>query len=292
MSDSLATLRRWICCPADAVRWACVLEATAPKVGNVYPGRSFDDLRYIDFVAAAETAAESLAGSGSRLSQRMLSAVAASKQRSKTNVNLGLVLLLGPLVEADRWLEAEGMPERTAETWQSALDHVLAGFDGVDGQNLFQAIELASAGGLGEVDSLDVHTTSGPVDIIEAMRLAASRDRIARQYAGGYVDLIESVVPVVAESIARYGDLLTGISHAQLRLLGLEPDSLIARKHGVEVAIGVQQRARKVDFDDSASLIRFDQSLRDPSPPLNPGTTADLIAAALYLLLRIPSDES
>lgn len=291
MSDPLDLLSRSIHNPGDAVRWACVLEATAPKVGNVYPGRSFEDLRYSDFIAAAEIASETLGRSDGRLSQRMFRAVDDSTESNGTNVNLGIVLLLGPLVEADRQFEREGATERCNKTWRSAVHDVLSAFDGIDGQNLFRAIDRASAGGLGEVDSLDVHNTTGPVDIIEAMRLAESRDRIARQYVGGYVDLIESVAPVVSESIGKCGDVLTGISRAQIRLLSLEPDSLIARKNGVEVAIDVQRRAGQVDFDDPASVARFDDSLRSASPRLNPGTTADLIAAALYLLLRTPASE-
>ncbi len=41
MADTLGRLRELSGTPKDAIRWACVLEATAPKVGNVYPGQSF-----------------------------------------------------------------------------------------------------------------------------------------------------------------------------------------------------------------------------------------------------------
>ena len=92
-------------------------------------------------------------------------------------------------------------------------------------------------------------------------------------------------------AIKQYGDVLRGISHAHLRLLSLEPDSLIARKNGMEIAVAVQMRAKKIDFDDPTSMAKFDDSLRSNAHELNPGTTADLIAAALYLLLRTPSNE-
>ena len=36
-----------------AAQLACILEASAPKPGNVSPGRPFEDLRYEDFVASA-----------------------------------------------------------------------------------------------------------------------------------------------------------------------------------------------------------------------------------------------
>src|SRR5471032_672581 len=38
---------------AIAVQLACLLEVSAPKPGNVSPGRSFADARYEDFLASA-----------------------------------------------------------------------------------------------------------------------------------------------------------------------------------------------------------------------------------------------
>jgi triphosphoribosyl-dephospho-CoA synthase len=291
MPDPLDSLRCLVHSPADAVRWACILEATAPKAGNVHPGRSFGDLEYIDFVTAAEIASKSLGSVNERISERMLRAVDESMVAAKTNVNLGIVLLLGPLVGADELLDRNLDFQRTSHAWGSAIKDVLRGFDGVDGQIIFRAINHASAGGLGKVESMDVGETTERVDIIAAMRLAESRDRIARQYASDYVDLIESVVPVVWGSIKQYGDVLHGICQAHLRLLVLEPDSLIARKNGMEIAVDVQMRAQQIDLDDPASIASFDDSLRGDAHPLNPGTTADLIAAALYVLLRTPSLE-
>jgi triphosphoribosyl-dephospho-CoA synthase len=264
------------------------LEATAPKVGNVYPSRPFDDLSYADFVAAAEITAQRVGRSKRRISHRMLAAIEESVSEANTNVNLGIVLLLGPLVAADEVLTLRGVTERTNEAWISAIAEVLGELDGSDGRNVYRAIDLASAGGLGHVDALDVHDTIGEVDLIEAMKLAADRDRIARQYATGFTDLILQVVPVVADAIDQSGDLLQGIGHAHLLLLQQEPDTLIARKNGIEVAISVQNQARQVDLNQPASVAEFDQALRGKTHRLNPGTSADLVAAAMYVMLRTP----
>lgn len=289
MADPLDLLRSQIHSPADAVRWACLLEATAPKPGNVYPGRSFRDLEYQDFVAAAEIAASAFSQTDLPISQRMLSAVDSVVTQSGTNVNLGIVLLLGPLVAADESMTSDKVGHREEQHWAAAIAKVLSEFDGADGKNIFQAINNASAGGLGDVDSMDVRESHAQVEIVEAMTLAADRDLIARQYATGFMDLIERIVPLVAASIRRRGDLLGGIVQAQLRMLASEPDSLIARKNGLEVAVSVQKRAQNVDWDDLASISKFDDSLRNGTHDLNPGTTADLIAAALYMLLRTPN---
>ena len=166
---------------------------------------------------------------------------------------------------------------------------MLSEFDGSDGHNIYKAINQAAPGGLGEVDSLDVREDHDDVDIVQAMTLAAGRDSIARQYATGFSDLLDRVTPLVGHSILQRGDVLGGIVDAHVRLLAQEPDSLIRRKNGLEVAVGVQEGAGKVDLEDPKSLSAFDAFLRNRTHKLNPGTTADLIAAALYLLLRSPN---
>ncbi len=289
MADLLATLRGLVRCPADAVRWACVLEATAPKAGNVYPGKPFEDLTYRDFIVAADIAAESLGESGRRYSERIAGAVQQTVRATGTNVNLGIVLLLGPIVAADELVEKQTDTEfglRPGQ-WSGAIGDVLDRSDEMDAKNIFAAIAGSSAGGLGRPQQMDVTGPMGhPPDLLRAMRYAQSYDRIARQYATGFDDLIQNVVPVLRQSLTESGDLLTGIARAHLRLLALEPDSLIARKNGQPVADQVQSHAQQVDLDDPGSVADFDDFLRSAGHPLNPGTTADLIAAGLYCLLR------
>ncbi len=286
--DPLDLLRNVVDSPADAIRWACLLEATAPKPGNVFPGCSFEDLEYHDFLLAAEIAAKAFSQSDQSISQRMLWAVEFGVAQTRTNVNLGIVLLLGPLVSADEKMASESTGRLNPVSWTESIAEVLDRFDSVDGQNIFKAINNASAGGLGDVDSMDVRDPHAEVDIVQAMKLAADRDLIARQYATGFTDLIERVVPLVDESIRLCGDLLAGVVQAHLRLLAMEPDSLIARKNGLPVALRVQKEAGNVDLDDPVSIAKFDESLRTPGHELNPGATADLLAAALYVLLRTP----
>jgi triphosphoribosyl-dephospho-CoA synthase len=284
-SDPLCWLAKFVTTPAEAIRWACILEATAPKAGNVFPGRSFDNLHYRDFIEAAEIAAESFQ-SESRISRGMLAAIEKTASRCQTNVNLGIVLLLGPLVGADRRLSSRHDHRSTPERWKQAIADQLNEFDEFDGQLVFRSIGLASAGGLGRVDSLDVHDSHSHVDLMAAMKLAADRDQIARQYATGFADVVDIVAPTLRDSICRAGDLLQGISRAHVELLRWAPDSLIARKNGVSRAERVQALAQSVDLDRWESVEQFDRQLRRADHALNPGTTADLIAAGLFVLLR------
>lgn len=279
----LAAIRSTIDSCGDAVRWACVLEATAPKAGNVHPGQSFSDLNYLHFVEAAEIAGRVLGNQEGRFSEQILQATRQTRRRTGTNVNLGILLLLGPLVHVDRSSEDSDQAAWPArlQTW------IRHGLDATDSRNLYQAIRLAAPGGLGESESMDVRKTGdAPVDLVEAMRQAAPRDRVARQYATGFRDLWDEIVPVVQDAIERRGDLLGGIADAHLRLLANEADTLILRKCGAKVAENVRQRAAAVDPEDESSRRAFDRYLRRDGHRLNPGTTADLIAAALYVLLR------
>jgi triphosphoribosyl-dephospho-CoA synthase len=269
--------------PSAAVLAACTLEASAPKAGNVTPEHSFSDLQYNDFLTAATIAADAFANQDTRVCQRTLAAVRETTARLQTNVNLGILLLLTPIVSADESDSPTSLP-----SWESSVSDALAKLRPSDSRALLRAIQISSAGGLGEVDQMDVNqlADSDEFDIMSAMRLAASRDRIAKQYAEEFSDFFAYVLPVVSDSLSEASDPLSGIADAHLRLLALDVDSLIARKCGIQVAKDVQSRAKKVDRNDAASRALFDTFLRSQSNRLNPGTTADLIAAALYVILR------
>lgn len=284
MTETLDRFGRLAATPVEGIRWACILEATAPKVGNVFPGRSFDDLDYADFITAAQIASSELTAVERLLPQRMLDAVRKTVEMIGTNVNLGILLLLGPLVEADLSGSSAG--------WPAAIRNVLRSLDDEGGKQIFSAIATATPGGLGSVESNDVNTTTGPIDIVHAMAQAADRDRIALQYATNFDDLITNVIPIVRDSILASGDILTGVSRAHLRLLAIEPDSLIARKCGSDFALQVRDRAAKINIDDQDQIERFDQWLRADGHRRNPGTTADLIAASLYIILRTAGKSS
>jgi triphosphoribosyl-dephospho-CoA synthase len=77
-----------------------------------------------------------------------------------------------------------------------------------------------------------------------------------------------------------------------LALLASAPDTLIARKLGPEAAGEVTAEARAVQAAGGtrsaagcAALAQFDSRLRDAHNTRNPGTTADLTAAALFVVM-------
>jgi triphosphoribosyl-dephospho-CoA synthase len=77
-----------------------------------------------------------------------------------------------------------------------------------------------------------------------------------------------------------------------LKILSEVPDTLVARKAGLDKAKEVSIEAQRVlemgnltTLERKKSLQQFDQKLRDPAHKLNPGATADLTSAALTLAI-------
>lgn len=284
-ATALAKLRAAAGDPVEAIRLACVWEATAPKVGNVHPGAAFDDCDFLDFCRAAEAVAPILAGSETTtsptagLGERILAAIEATRAVTRANVNLGIVLLIAPLAAIRQRHE---MPD------------LLRGLQLWDGELVYRAIRLANPGGVRDAQvepSQDVTTAdAGGVDLLAAMASARERDRIALQYATDFADFFDQVVPVVAAELESQADIAQAIVRAQIRLLAAEPDSLIARKSGPQVAAEVCRRASVCqtatgDLHEPA-VAQLDGWLRADGNRRNPGTTADLIAAALFWLIR------
>lgn len=287
--DRLALYRRLIRSAADRVRWACTLEAVAPKFGNVHPSAAFVDLQLCDFMIAGEQLAAVIEESaGWSVGRTILEAVRRCRERTGTNVNLGIALLIVPLVRAEHLAQQRSCGHR------EAMQEVLEGLDEQDGKDVYTAIRLAQPGGLGQASEMDVNELSAhgpsPVDLLAAMRSATDRDAIARQYATGFAEFYDSLVPLIDDAIGEAGDVLIGIREAQLRLLARAPDTLIARKCGLQTAAQAQTMAAEVlgmvgDAERADAETRFDAWLRGDGHRRNPGTTADFIAAGLYVLL-------
>jgi len=117
------------------------------------------------------------------------------------------------------------------------------------------------------------------------MAMAAERDLVARQYANGFREVFDDGVPALVAGIEKYRCLEDAIIHCHLTLLAKHPDSLIVRKRGIEEAEEASHRAWVV-LEGRASVADFDTWLRAEGRGRNPGTTADLVTASLFVALR------
>ncbi|MGD9646049.1 MAG: triphosphoribosyl-dephospho-CoA synthase [Pirellulales bacterium] len=261
---------------------ACLLEVSIPKPGNVHRGADFEDVTFYHFAAAAAVIAPAIdQAPGRGVGETVLDAVSLTRRLVATNTNLGTLLLIAPLAGVPRDVPlAEGLPG------------VLATLDATDARCIYEAIRLAQAGGLGKVAEADV-ANAPPADLVAAMRLAADRDLVARQYVNDFAEVLGSVVPWLADAMARDLGLVQAVRAAQLRLLAAFPDSLIARKCGLptaEQASALAQAALAAGPPGSEAheevVAELDFWLRSDGHRRNPGTTADLLAAGLFAALR------
>jgi triphosphoribosyl-dephospho-CoA synthase len=265
-----------------AAQLACVLEASAEKPGNITPSHDFDDTSYEDMLRSGIALGPELGGADERgVGETVLAAVRASRDVAGANTNLGIALLLAPLARA----ALRGGPLR------ERLGDVLRALTLDDARAAYTAIRLAGAGGLDEPVEHDVRDEPR-VTLHEAMAAAAQRDTIATEYATDYAVTFELGLPALAEAL---GDGLRprdATVELALRLLTAVPDTLIARKRGADAAEGVAAGARQVlaaggvrSARGRTALAGFDASLRKDGNALNPGTTADLVTAVLFVAL-------
>ncbi|MDB5337673.1 MAG: mdcB [Planctomycetaceae bacterium] len=269
---------------AQLIRTACILEARARKPGNVHPEIAFPDLCYDDFVRAAQAVSEILPGAVER---GVGAAVMEAVQRTRllvnrpTNPNLGIILLLAPLVAVPAEIPLK-----------QGIGEVLAHLTIEDARQVYRAIGLANPGGMGKVEEADL-TEAPSISLLEAMRLAADRDSIASEYVTGFPIVLETGVPFLASWPNFEATWETAIIHLQLTLMSRFPDTLIARKCGRELADESAHRAQAVldagglqTEPGRQQLGQLDVWLRTDGHRRNPGTTADLIAASLFAAAR------
>jgi triphosphoribosyl-dephospho-CoA synthase len=265
---------------AGAAQLACVLEASAEKPGNITPSHDFHDTSYEDMLRSAIAVGPELARAGERgVGETILAVVRASRRAAPTNTNLGIALLLAPLAKAA--LEAGALRTRLRAT--------LRALDRADARAAYEAIRLAGPGGLRERVEHDVRSEP-TVGLREAMASAAERDSIASEYTSGYALTFETGVPAVATALGDGLAIRDVIVELHLRLLDAAPDTLIARKRGAEAAARVSAGARDVldaggvrTAAGRRALRSFDASLRESGNALNPGTTADLVTATVFV---------
>lgn len=257
----------------DAARAACLLEVTARKVGNVHPLAAFADCDWDTFAASADAIAPVLANAAGRpLGETILHAVEATQGRVGRNTNLGITLLLAPL---------SAVPE--GEEFRYGVRRILEGTGVEDCRRVYEAIRAARPGGLGSAEREDV-SAPPTVTLVEAMRLAADRDAVARQYATGFDAVFACASRFSARALPALEKQIVS-THLEMIAAGLE--TLIARKCGTGIAADAARRAGGVIASGSAdSLAGFDVWLRADGNRRNPGTTADLVAAALFVAIR------
>jgi triphosphoribosyl-dephospho-CoA synthase len=248
---------------------ACEEELQVPKPGNVHIYAAGHGMSVLDFQVSAAVSGPFLCQAGASLGARIGGSVQATRAAVGQNTNLGIVLLCAPLALA-------------AERGCDVAD-VISGSTLADAEAVFEAIRIAAPGGLGRVEQHDVHAPA-TVLLPEAMRAAAARDSIARQWSNGFADVLGPGLTIYRAAPNRWASLIV-----YLYYLATMPDSHVLRKFGAAAAAALQLRAR--DFRDAFTecddlltllpqLLEWDGQLK--AEGINPGTSADLCVATAF----------
>ena len=267
---------------AQLIETACAMEVTSPKPGNVAPGQEFADASIDDFLKSARVVAPVLAVAGEQpLGEIILKAVQATRTVVNHNTNLGIILLLSPLAKVS-----------LARPLSEGISEVLDATTVADSRLVYEAIRMAQPAGLGEAGEQDLNDEP-TLNLVECMRFAADRDMIAAQYANGFQQILTCGQDWLREAAAISVSQPQQISWLAVRLLAEFGDSLIARKCGQQMSDVVSQKAQELldsgwpmQHDAAPQFADFDAFLREDGNRRNPGTTADLIAAILFVALR------
>ena len=274
---------------------ACLAELDALKPGNVHRLAAGHNMTVEDFVASAEAAAPCMGEKKLAVGQRIRRAVEATRTAVGQNTNLGIVLLAAPLANAAF--------SRDAGDLQSRLHRVLNGLDVEDAREAYRAIRETKPGGLGDAPAHDVAAEPN-VSLLEAMRAAEARDRIAWNYTHDYADIFTLGLRWLAQARERWAEPCLAspswaVTRVYLGFLAHLPDTLIERKFGTRVATEVRDEAGPIEAGltecqspeaMTAPLAAFDRALKERG--LNPGTSADLTVATLFAATLIALDRA
>ena len=272
---------------------ACELDVAVGKPGNVSRLSAGHGMQAELFSASARASVGPIFQPGARVGDRIEAAVAATAQAAGCNTNLGILLLCAPVARAVELHPGSADPV----TLRAAIAGVLDDLDVGDARAAYRAIAQARPGGLGAAPAEDVHDTPS-LDLRAAMALAADRDRIARQYRDGYIDLFELDLASLAADLCDYSadarrsastTVVAAVQRVYLEFLASRPDSHIVRKHGAALAHSVMRsaqpwRARALageHLDADPAFAAWDLELK--ANGLNPGTSADFTVAALFI---------
>ena len=269
--------------PAENGQLALLLEVTGtPKPGNVDRHRDYPGLRFEHFAAGAVGALSGLrmAADGAPLGAAFERAVDGMSDQSGGNTQFGALLMLVPLVRAA--VEDRLSPSGVADVVEATTVEDACGF-----YRAFEHVDVAVDDPPEELDDLDVRRGGNATDALrrreatlyDVMELSADVDGVAAEWTDGFERSFEAAEWLLDDE----GPVYRRASRAFLRLLADEEDTFVVTRNGSEAAAEATRRAGAVlNGEADAEELAEEFVERD----INPGTTADLTAAALFIALE------
>jgi triphosphoribosyl-dephospho-CoA synthase len=288
---------------AKTAQIASVLEVSGhPKPGNVHRTRDFPDMVFEDFLISGVVIGDIMKRAANlglkhcpdslekiEIGKLIKEAVEETDKWVANNTNLGIIMLLTPLSAA------AGMSNDIIEL-QDNLDNIMRATTPYDAANLYDAINIADAGGMGEKDELDVGSDDAKsrlidkgINMYDVLDLSAQWDMLAYELTKAMPITFEIGYPTF-NGVKQTSTINNATVQSFLTILSIYPDTLIARKYDIETAQKVSEDARLIIAeggiltDKGVEMINdFDKDLIRQK--LNPGTTADLTASSVMVAL-------
>lgn len=291
---------------------AILLEVSADKPGNVNFSSSFEGTNVVHFLASAVAAGPSFQEAAERgiqiaEGQRGLSEAGLGElikmgvrdvmawQRGGNTI-LGTVILFVPIAVAAGMTPADENFKMDFTALRRNIDAVIKASTAVDSVNLYETIDVAMPAGLNQAPALSVNDPTSKqrliqenVTLYQVFDIAKDYDDVCSEWVRNYPITFTEAYPYLAEQLEEF-DQNIAVVNTFLKILSSHPDTFIARKAGFERAKKVSLQAKWVldlggaaDPDGMVAVAKFDRSLREAGNNYNPGTTADITAAALAL---------
>ncbi|QKR01031.1 triphosphoribosyl-dephospho-CoA synthase [Metallosphaera tengchongensis] len=250
---------------------ASILESSIPKPGNASPLQDIETVTLRDIIVSALRLKDSYYNVCLRGYERRLPIMdRLSEVTDRSFSLLGTALLLFPIAYSS-----------TFSTDVEQLIHnaslVSVMLTSEDWKWFREALTKLNLSYLGRTDRMDYRNAS--VSMGEILRWSAVYDEIAKEIVAGY-PLSKEVYNIIRENPC--GSFSSNVKWAFIYVLSKQPDGLISRKWGHSIAIKISQMASKIPpCPQETELQIFNDFLR--SRKINPGSTADIIAAGIAL---------
>jgi len=277
---------------ARSAQLALLLEVSAyPKPGNVDRTHDFIDTSYEHFLASSvavypvfREAAARGSGKGLGVGGLVRSGVEESTAWQRGgNTHFGALLLLIPLTMAAGACERYDMEKIKRKATEIMLNTTTD--DAIEVYRAYPKAKVKVRRDVPEFDLTDEASINeirdNKLSYYEILTISASYDLISRELVGGF-ELTFGYATVIKD-FAKEKRINDAITRTYLKLLSEEEDTFIKMKFGAEKSRYVKERAKRIVNQgyEREEIEELDAELIKEG--LNPGSTADIIAAALFI---------
>lgn len=287
---------------AKLAQIASVLEVSGyPKPGNVHRNRDFDDMVFEDFLISGVVIGEAM-------EKAAISALTAKQKDDFSKLSIGKYILEA-VKETDKWIANNtnlgimmmcipiACSAAISNNFNELQDNIGLLMDNTtveDAVNLYDAISLADAGGMGDQEDFDVMSEKAKDELrannqtmLDVLEISAGWDRLANELSSKMPVCFDIGYPVFSEIKSAEGSINKATVLTFLNILSEIPDTLISRKYSDETAQKVSNEVKKLLKSKNNDLF-FIEKLKEFDEYLfvnkyNPGTTADLTAASIFI---------